>query len=51
MTLIILLLAIGALIGWAAYKSNWEPKATIAAVIAFLGAIWAAFWDIGALSP
>ena len=49
MTLIVLLLAIAALIGWAAYQNGWEWKATIAALASFLGAVWAAFTEIGVI--
>ena len=52
MTLIIIIFVlIGGLIVWAAYKSGWEWKATIAAVASFLGAVWAAFLAIGNPTP
>ena len=51
MLLIGIFLIIFAFIGYAAWKSNWEPKATIAAVLSFLGAVWAAFQSIGTPTP
>lgn len=51
MLLVIILIVIGGLIGYAAYKSNWDPKATVAAVATFAVAVWQAFTNIGAPSP
>ena len=49
--LIVLLLAIAALIAWTAYSHNWDWRATVAAIAAFLAAIWAAFGNLGVPTP
>lgn len=46
--LIVLLLAIAALVAWVAYSHKWDWRATVAAIAAFLVAIWAAFGNLGA---
>ena len=51
MTLVIILLAIAALIGWTAYKNKWEIKATLSALATFAVAVWTAFTQLGTPTP
>lgn len=46
-----ILLIIAALILWAAYRNGWDWRATVAALAAFIAAIWQAFVQLGTPSP
>lgn len=49
MLLVAILALLGAFILYVAWKSNWDPKATTAAVAAFAVAVWQALTNIGAV--